>query len=1304
MNSQQTGKGLRNSISIKRELTSGYNHKIFNRANTSYFDIEKAHYEAQLLLEDNEEVYQKNQFLFERKHISICRFYFHLFEPIDYLYLVLAFIGSLIRGFSSPVMTYLNAMVFSNIGNTSENRSSLSEEELMKLNVKETMESNIKKQLVCGAISFVGTVMAYFFFGLICTRCLRNFKKKYFTLILSQEQAWFDSINIFEFSSRIQSQLEYIEIGMCEHVTKNVVSFLAAIGCLIFGFFGSWKLALVLLCITPIIIVVGIYLNYLNVKGNTLMRQTWEAAGGIAEEILYNIKNVESFSNFEYELKRYYEKLETSNKIELYVSNRTRLIPAILYFLCSLVTFFGLLYGRTLIKKDINYFFGRDVTGGDILLTFTCITGFINNVSALFDNYQYVQLSLASSSDYFNLYERRPVMDLSNSTERPDISNIKGEIKFNNVQFYYPSDTEKKLVLKGINLDIESGKKIALIGESGSGKTTIVNLIERLYDVSSGEILLDGLDIRNYDIQYLRNLIGYVEQEPVLFNRTIRENILFGREKYLKESGQDIDQLIKNACDESYASEFIDKNPEGLNFVVGVNGNRLSGGQKQRISIARALLIKPKILILDEATSSLDTQSEKIVQKALDNISKKNITTIIIAHRLSTIKNSDVIYALKDGEIYEKGTHEDLLQKGGYYAKLIHSQLMKEELEKQGEMEENLIRKSSTIRRVKTDEEVTFENRISEIAKSSEDIKMNYCNVVKECWNYKFDFIVTIITCVGLGIVKVFEGIVMGYATNALNSNYETIRYDQALKYAWIYLILAFVDFITIYLGLYKVAQLAINLGKIYRKKMMKKYLSFHLSYFDLEGNSPGSLLTKMSIETAQLRDYSFSIVRNALFFFGIMFSILIIGCCYEYRLTLIVFAFIPFVLVVGVLRRLLIQKDDKKSIQSEIESGEIISECSTNSKIIFVYNFKNEAIRIYLDTIDYITQQQVRDNLIDGICLGLITLCGFLVNVAIYGATKHYILNDTMNSEDMLLIHTVMQIGFENIGGIALDVGHIKKANIGFKYIYSVLETESLIPSYYNDNIDKISANNINGKIEFRNVYFSYPTNPKRVLLKNISMTIMPGQKVALVGYSGSGKSSIIQLLTRFYDVEDGKGEILIDDINIKNYNLYELRKKIGLVSQDPSIFKNPIMENIRYGNLEASDDECYKMAEKASALNILQKDVNNNSNKRIILSRGQKQRVAVARAYLKNPKILLLDEPTSALDKESELEIQKSLDELSINKTTISISHNLNTIEHYDQIYVLDKGRIKEHGTHEELMKLQKRYYTLYKYSSIS
>jgi ATP-binding cassette subfamily B (MDR/TAP) protein 1 len=215
-----------------------------------------------------------------------------------------------------------------------------------------------------------------------------------------------------------------------------------------------------------------------------------------------------------------------------------------------------------------------------------------------------------------------------------------------------------------------------LVGESGCGKSTTVNLIERLYEPTAGEVLIDGVNVKDYDLKYLRSLIGYVQQEPVLFNSPIRNNIIFGRDELIqKEFGGDTDRLIHDACKEAYAKEFIEKIPEKYNYVVGIKGSKLSGGQKQRIAIARAILCKPKILILDEATSALDNKSEKQVQRALDNISKKNVTTVIIAHRLSTIQNADVIYAIRNGKVCEKGTHEELLQLNGYYAGLVKSQM-----------------------------------------------------------------------------------------------------------------------------------------------------------------------------------------------------------------------------------------------------------------------------------------------------------------------------------------------------------------------------------------------------------------------------------------------------------------------------------------------------------------------------------------------------------------------------------------------------------------------------------------------------
>ena len=265
-------------------------------------------------------------------------------------------------------------------------------------------------------------------------------------------------------------------------------------------------------------------------------------------------------------------------------------------------------------------------------------------------------------------------------------------------------------------------------------------------------------------------------------------------EQILKEKGEDIDLLLKKVCDEAYVSEYINNLPQGFDYVVGLKGSKLSGGQKQRIAIAKAILVKPKILILDEATSALDNKSEKIVQKALDNISKMNITTIIIAHRLSTIKNADLIYVIKEGKVYEQGTHEELLNKGGYYADIIRPQLIKDELEVQNKKHEEYIKKNTTIKRSNTEEEVHFERRDNEISKSPDDVSIGFCTIMKDLWMYKLDFIIACLSAIILGVVQPFKGFINGKGVKAINSKYQTFRYDNALKYGWIYLLLTFIE------------------------------------------------------------------------------------------------------------------------------------------------------------------------------------------------------------------------------------------------------------------------------------------------------------------------------------------------------------------------------------------------------------------------------------------------------------------------------------------------------------------------------
>jgi len=538
----------------------------------------------EILKEGGDEILIREKLMFEPQSVNLYDIYCHFLEPREWIFLVLGIIGAIVAGGSMPLLFYIGSDVLSNSANTSESRNMnlpphIKEMilNIIKNSVRSSMNLNIKRYLITGAISFVFSFISGFCWQYIGNKCSYNFKKRYFTLLLSQEQGWFDSYNTYELSNKVQAQIEEVEQGIGIQVGLLISGISQFIVGFIVAFIKSWKLSLIMISLTPIVLIISFILHKILRRGIIIGRKTWENAGGLAEEIIYNIKTVASFANFEYELKRFNEKVDISWKIGLINAFKLAFFNGLNIFILYISLFLNFIVGRTLVKKDYNPVEGRDLLAGDVYGAGVCIIIGFGTIAKIAPNIKRIQDSCAAASDYFNLYKRKPQMDYSQSIQRPPSSEIQGRIEFRNVNFSYPSDQENKLILSNLNLMFEPGKKVALVGESGCGKSTIVNLIERLYDVTGGQVLIDGIDIKNYDIEYLRNFIGYVLQEPVLFDTSIRQNIIFGREEYLSSIG-DIDQLVSSACDDSYSSEFINNLKEKIGYVVGIKGSKLSGG------------------------------------------------------------------------------------------------------------------------------------------------------------------------------------------------------------------------------------------------------------------------------------------------------------------------------------------------------------------------------------------------------------------------------------------------------------------------------------------------------------------------------------------------------------------------------------------------------------------------------------------------------------------------------------------------------------------------------------------------------
>lgn len=514
--------------------------------------------------------------------------------------------------------------------------------------------------LIFGAILILQAVFSFFriyFFAQVSERSMADVRHEVYSKIITLPIPFFEKRRVGELTSRLSSDVSQLQDVLSITLAELFRQVATLLGGTLFILYVSWKLTLFMLATFPLIIIAGLIFGRFIRKLSKQAQDQLATASVIVEETLQSINIVKAFTNERIEINRYGAALQKMVNIALRTAKFRGVFVSFIIF-----AMFGGIMG-------IVWYGGSLVQSGEIpfadLLTFIFYTAFIGgSVAGMGDMYAQVQKTVGASERILEILEEPSEVDAN--LEMPLFVPVHGHVQFSDVRFSYPSRPDMP-VLKGISLDVAAGRKIALVGQSGAGKSTIVQLLMRYYPIESGQITVDGRDVSSFNITELRKNIAVVPQEVMLFGGTILENIQYG-----KPGATEVE--VREAARKANALQFIDSFPEGLLTIVGERGVKLSGGQRQRIAIARAILKDPAILILDEATSSLDAESERLVQAALDEL-MKNRTTIIIAHRLATIRKVDRIYVMYEGQIAESGTHDELaVQEAGIYANLVKLQ------------------------------------------------------------------------------------------------------------------------------------------------------------------------------------------------------------------------------------------------------------------------------------------------------------------------------------------------------------------------------------------------------------------------------------------------------------------------------------------------------------------------------------------------------------------------------------------------------------------------------------------------------
>uniref|UniRef100_A0A4W5MYK7 ABC-type xenobiotic transporter n=1 Tax=Hucho hucho TaxID=62062 RepID=A0A4W5MYK7_9TELE len=1096
------------------------------------------------------------------------------------------------------------------------------------------------------AVFLLGTFQVMLFL-LTATKQTKRIREKYFHAILHQQMSWFDTHQIGVLNVRLTDDINTINEGLGDKICVFVQFFCTFLSGFIIGFIFGWKLTLVILAVSPLLAGSAAILATLTSKELS----AYAKAGAVAEEILVAIRTVVAFNGQKKAVERYENNLEDAKNFGIKKAITTNVSMGFTQFVIFGTYALAFWYGTKLsVDEPENYTIGKTIT-----VFFSVMIGAFSLGQGA-PNLEAIAKARGAAYEVYNTIDQpRPIDSSSKEGHKPDC--VEGDIEFKNIHFSYPSRKDVK-ILQGVNLTVPRGKTIALVGASGCGKSTTIQLLQRFYDPDSGEITLDGRDIRTLNVKWLRENMGIVSQEPVLFGTTIAENIRYGREDATDED-------IERAVREANAYDFISKLPDKLNTMVGERGAQLSGGQKQRIAIARALVKNPKILLLDEATSALDTQSESVVQAALDK-ARAGRTTIVIAHRLSTIRTADVIAGFSNGEMVEQGTHRELMAKKGVYYSLVMQQQML--------LSRATYRIGSGIRTchrtVYSDSLLSSEIRSKE-EKPEEAPDVPFTRILalnKPEWPYML--VGTLSSLVG-GAVYPCVAIIFAKIIGVFSEVDPEVKRQKTMMFSLLFLLIGGVAFVTYFLKGYMFGKSGELLTMRLRRQVFHAMMRQEIGWFDDHNNAVGVLTTRLATDASLVKGATGSRLGLATNTVCALTIAIVVAFIHSWQLTLLILACVPFLIGANIIQMRAMAGHASKDQGALEQSGKV--------NINFLLQLGNGLVKAPIYGLTFAVAQAIP----------------YMVNAAIFRFGSWLIYNIVLFFRS---VFSVIIFAAMNIGESASFAPDFAKAKAAAGRILGLLDKKPEI-DIYSEEGEK--PTDFVGDIEFRGIHFSYPTRQNVRVLQGLSVSVGPGQTMALVGESGCGKSTSIQLLERFYS--PAEGQVLVDGLDTKTLNLSWLRSQLGLVSQEPILFDCSISENIQYGDnsREVSQDEIEEAAKNANIhdfiMGLPEKYNTRVGDKGTQMSGGQKQRIAIARALVRQPKVLLLDEATSALDTESEKIVQQALDAARQGRTCIVIAHRLSTIQNADQIAVIQYGQVTEQGTHTDLMAKGGAYYAL-------